>query len=304
LQSTQEHDLEKMGGLIRKMPYTALFFLIGCISISALPPFNGFVSEWLTFQTALQTAVLKSVVLRALIPIASALLALTGALAVACFVKLYAVAFLGQSRTESINKAKDVTLSMITAMAFLAILCLLFGIFPSSAINFINYIPMDLLGFGLVNKQNWFWLIPFSASTASYNALFVFIALIMIGFFTYCLLKICYRNARHSINKPWDCGFGGINARMQYTGTAFAMPIRRVFENIWLIDEKIDQVNAEKHYSLHVKDLFWKYLYEPLEPYILHVGRYVARIQGGKVRVYLAYMFFTLIILLGIILYI
>ncbi|MDR1056978.1 MAG: hypothetical protein LBL17_00110 [Coxiellaceae bacterium] len=90
---TYEHDLERMGGLIKKMPYTAVCFLIGCISISALPPFNGFVSEWLFFQTALQATILPSEVMRTLIPVTAAIIALTSALASACFVKIYGCSF-------------------------------------------------------------------------------------------------------------------------------------------------------------------------------------------------------------------
>ncbi|MFA6409464.1 MAG: proton-conducting transporter membrane subunit, partial [Gammaproteobacteria bacterium] len=128
VEQSHEHDLEKMGGLIHKMPYTALFFLVGCISISVLPPFNGFVSEWLTFQTALQAPLLSSGILRTLIPVAAALLALAGALTAACFVKVYGVAFLGKARTKHVKHAKDPVFGMCFAMGILSLLCLVFGL--------------------------------------------------------------------------------------------------------------------------------------------------------------------------------
>ncbi|MGA7801183.1 MAG: proton-conducting transporter membrane subunit, partial [Gammaproteobacteria bacterium] len=107
-QRSHEQDLERMGGLLKRMPYTGGLFLIGSLSIAALPPFNGFVSEWLTFQTALQGAVLDSGVLRILIPVAAAVLALTGALAAACFVRAYGVGFLGLARTRHVRHAREV----------------------------------------------------------------------------------------------------------------------------------------------------------------------------------------------------
>ena len=97
LYRTHARDLDHMGGLIHRMPVTAFLFLVGCVAISALPPFNGFVSEWLTFQTALQAPALNNGLLRTMLPIAAALLALTGALAAACFVKAFGIAFLGKA---------------------------------------------------------------------------------------------------------------------------------------------------------------------------------------------------------------
>ena len=132
LHSTHERDLEQMGGLLRRMPWTGLFFLLGCISIAALPPFNGFVSEWLTFQAALQAWQLESGVLRSLIPIVSAVLALTGALVAATFVKVYGVAFLGQARSRHVRRARQVPFGMRAGQGWLALLCLLFGVLPTA----------------------------------------------------------------------------------------------------------------------------------------------------------------------------
>ena len=124
-----------MGGLIHRMPVTALLFLVGCVAISALPPFNGFVSEWLTFQTALQAPILHDGVLRTIIPIAAALLALTGALAAACFVKAFGIAFLGKARTRRVGRAREVPAGMLAGMSLLATLCLLLGVFPKPVLD-------------------------------------------------------------------------------------------------------------------------------------------------------------------------
>ena len=141
LHASHENDLNNMGGLIRQLPYTAVFFLIGCLAISGLPPLNGFVSEWLTFQAALQAPSLASGVLRTIIPITAALLALSAALAATCFVKVYGVAFLGVARSRKVEHAHEVDIGMRAGMGLLAVLCVIFGIFPAAVINLIDAIP-------------------------------------------------------------------------------------------------------------------------------------------------------------------
>ena len=162
LQQSHERDLERMGGLIHRMPYTAGFFLVGCLSISAMPPFNGFVSEWLTFQTALQAPILDNGVLRILIPIGAAVLALTGALAAACFVKVFGVAFLGQARSRHMRSAREASAGMRIAQGMLAVLCLLLGVLPTVFINWLNAVPVALFGAGLpsATAHGWLWLTP------------------------------------------------------------------------------------------------------------------------------------------------
>lgn len=296
-QFAHEYDLEHMGGLIRKMPHTAFVFLIGCISIAALPPFNGFVSEWLTFQAALQATVLQSGILRTLIPVGAAILALTGALAAACFVKVYGVTFLGRSRTQLIEEARDPTFGMRLAMYVLAALCLVFGILPVFTLAALNSITQQLLNISLPNADiaHWLWLVPIAKNVASYGAPLVFAGIVATWLIVYCLLHLKKQRSRLSI--PWDCGFGALNARMQYTATAFAMPIRRVFQPIWKIEERV----INKNYTLNVIDRFWHYVYVPVEQGINQLARVVAYIQGGNIRVYLAYVFCTLLFLLWII---
>jgi len=300
LQYGREHDLERMGGLIRHMPYTAVFFLVGSLSISALPPFNGFISEWLTLQTALQATVLKSGVLRILIPVAAALLVLTTAIACACFVKVYGIAFLGQARSRHIRRSHDPRLGMLLALAILAVLCLLFGIFPTYTLGVLNIIPLQLIGVGISNTTNWLWLVPLTSHQASYSPLLVVGGISMFAFFVVLVIYSLSRGAKFKSSLPWDCGFGGINQRMQYSATGFAMPLRRVFSNVWSVSEKTEIIGTAVSYNLMIVDWLWKYLYAPLERVVLVISRNIARIQGGNIRVYLAYTFFTLILLLWV----
>ena len=301
VQHTAEHNLEKMGGLVHKMPYTALVFLIGCISISALPPFNGFVSEWLTLQTALQASVIHSGILRILIPVSAALLALTSALAAACFVKVYGVAFLGQPRTQNMQHACDPNFGMLLAMGLLAGLCLISGIIPTQLINILNIISANLIDTKLPATSNWLWLVPIAKSTASYSPVAVCIGSAAICVLFFCLIRARYNNTCCKKIRAWDCGFGTLNHHMQYSATAFAMPIRRVFKGAWLITEKITTTKDGICYQLIIADWIWHYVYAPLSNNITTVARFIARIQGGNVRIYLSYVFFTLILLLWLI---
>jgi len=312
LHQTHESDMERLGGLIRRMPKTAVVFLIGCISISALPPFNGFVSEWLTFQTALQASVLDSGVLRSLVPVTAAVLALTGGLAAACFVKVYGVVFLGQPRSRHAAHAHESpSSSMLAGPGFLAFLCLLFGVFPTPIADLIEGVSIQLTGQGLpsAHASGWLWLTPVSPETASYAAPAVLLAMLVAWAVSFEFLHPRGQSTPIRRTIPWDCGFGGLTTRMQYTGTSFAMPFRRIFQPSFDVKESIEkQMTAPQqtkvaaiHYQLDVSDRFWRIFYRPVSFGIQWLSKQVARMQTGHIRMYLAYSFFTLIFLLWVI---
>jgi formate hydrogenlyase subunit 3/multisubunit Na+/H+ antiporter MnhD subunit len=310
LHHTHERDIEHMGGLIGRMPQTAVLFLIGCMAISGLPPLNGFVSEWLTFQAALQATALESGVLRALIPVAAALLALTGALAAASFVKVYGVAFLGQARSRHVRHAHEVSLGMRAGMAWLAGLCVLLGVLPTTVVSALEAIPRLLLERGLPSAsiRGWLWLTPISPEVASYSAPLVVLAIALAWLIGYLVLhRGQHAPARRA--EPWDCGFGPLTARMQYTSAAFSMPMRRILAPVWEVQERVENDGDPRQplrvsglrYHLHIGDRFWKYLYEPLARLTWTAARRIGVIQAGSIRAYLAYSFFTLLVLLWLI---
>ncbi|RMG29974.1 MAG: hydrogenase 4 subunit B [Gammaproteobacteria bacterium] len=301
MHSTHERDIERMGGLLRRMPWTGTFFLVGCLSISALPPFNGFVSEWLTFQAALQTWVLDSGLLRSLLPIAAAMLALTGALAAACFVKVYGVVFLGQGRSRHARHARRVPRGMRAGQAWLALLCVLFGILPVPIVRALGTITGPILGDDLhaASVQGLLWLTPISPKTASYGPPLVVLALGLTWWLTARLLR--RGRARGVVScEPWDCGFSRPTPRMQYTATSFAQPILRVFRVLFDVEEGLEE-RGGIHYHLHVRDRLWRLLYEPIGRGVLGAARQVARLQSGRLRAYLAGSFATLLMLLWVI---
>jgi NADH:ubiquinone oxidoreductase subunit 5 (subunit L)/multisubunit Na+/H+ antiporter MnhA subunit len=281
----------------------AACFLVGCVSISALPPFNGFVSEWLTFQTALQAWSLDSGVLRSLVPIVAATLALTGALAAACFVKVYGVAFLGRARSRHVRRARQVPAGMQVAQGMLAFLCLFFGVFPTSVVAVLDVVPVQLLGHGLPQAaaHGGLWLTPVAPATASYSAPLVVLMLAAMGGLVAFIWR---RGAARRVRRcdPWDCGFARPTPRMQYTATAFAQPIRRVYAMLFHIEEGLEvQPDGVVRHFLRVGDRAWDLLYAPVVSVVESAARRVARIQSGNVRIYLGWTLATLVVLLWII---
>jgi formate hydrogenlyase subunit 3/multisubunit Na+/H+ antiporter MnhD subunit len=183
LVATGERDMEHLGGLIHRMPQTAFVFLVGCAAISALPPFNGFVSEWLTFQAILLSPQLPSWGLRLLVPAVGALLALSAALAAACFVKAYGVTFLGRPRTRAAATAAETDNFSLAAMFILAALCLISGILPGLFIDALAPISTALLGERMPVQigSQWLSIVPIAASRSSYDGLLVFVFIAMSG---------------------------------------------------------------------------------------------------------------------------
>ncbi len=308
---THELNIDMLGGLIKRMPKTSFLFLIGCMSISSLPLFNGFVSEWLAFQTALRVDVLDNGVLRSLIPVSAAALALTAALAAACFVNVFGLTFLGVPRSRHAEKAKEINdKSMLAAPAMLAGFCFFFGIFPSSILHLIDNVAKQLIGSNLPAQSvlSFFSIAPLSAQQASYSPPLILVGALMAAGVCFWVL---HRKLKTSVRiaPTWDCGFGGLTPRMQYTSSAFTMPLRRIFSPAFLIEETIEktmrshtQTNVEQvRYSLHIQDHSWIHLYQPVEHGVNRVAKQVGRIQTGNIRTYLGYSLATLILLLWVV---
>jgi len=301
LHTSHERNLENLGGLLRRMPWTGLFFLLGCVSISSLPPFNGFVSEWLTFQTALQAWTLQSGVLRIMVPVGAATLALTGALGAACFVRAYGVGFLGQARSRQARHAREVSLGMRLAQGALAVACLVLGVLPTGMVELLNGIPQGLLGQGLTEAtvHGWLWLTPIEARTASYSG-----PLVLVGLSAAWLLGawVLRRGGVRRVQpcEPWDCGYARPDPRMQYTGAAFSQPLRRVFGMALSVAQVVDRRDGLR-YRLQVGDRVWGLLYEPVGRMVKGAARRVARLQSGNIRIYLGWSLGTLLVLLWLI---
>jgi len=310
LNATGTRNMEEMGGLIHRMPVTAIVFLVACVSISALPPFNGFVSEWLTFQTALLAPQLEGSLIPMLIPFSAAMLALAGALAATCFVKVYGIVFLGQPRSPSAADAHEIDGWMKFGMAIPAVLCLLLGILPTVFIPLIDAVPQLLMHASLgssVHAHGWLWLTPVSEERASYSAPIALLGMLVLGGLIYWLLHPRGQVVRRA--PFWSCGNPHMNTRMQYTATSFAQPLRRIFSGIYRPVEHIDIERPDHklltrsiHYEVHAQDMSWRLMYRPLLALAEWMGEWVAKQHQRGVHAYLAYMFVTVLILLGFLL--
>jgi hydrogenase-4 component B len=308
LHATNERDMEEMGGLIHVMPWTAVLFLVGCVSISALPPFNGFVSEWLTFQAFLLTPSLETPLLRLIIPLGAALLALTSALAAACFVKVFGVTFLGHWRgRHSIQQIHEVNRPMRAGMSLAAVTCLALGIFPTFIIRWMDVVPGQLLDATIAGSAagaGWMWLTPVSPERASYSGPIVFLVISAVCVVAYLVLHT--RSAAIHRSHIWDCGFEKLTPRMQYSAASFSMPIRRIFGFYFNIREQVKSppdasgrfFPSRLSYSLRVRDRLWGWIYSPAIEISFWLSRKVGRLQQGRIHIYLIYSFATIILLL------
>lgn len=212
---THTRNIEEYGGLIKRMPYTALFFLIGAIAISGLPPFNGFASEWLTYQNLFQGITQQSIGIKSVFIIGISSLAITGGLAAACFVKAFGITFLARPRSEESKKARESGNFMVIAMGFLAILCLLLGLGASFVMTQLTYVAGSL---ALFAQQ----IAPVTTTTVSLNLPLISLGLGVALAIVYGLTYLVSRRQKVTTNITWGCGFSYVTPRMEITATGFA----------------------------------------------------------------------------------
>ncbi|HET6493357.1 MAG TPA: hydrogenase 4 subunit B [Burkholderiales bacterium] len=301
LHSTGLRNLNDMGGLIRYMPHTALYFLVGALAISALPPLNGFISEWLTFQASLQAPLLQSSVVRSLVPIVAAVLALSGALTGMCFVKVYGVAFLGQHRHALAEKPRDADGWERAGMLWLALGCLALGLLPVFMIGQLNNVSQVLIHAGLSDEamaSGWLWLVPTSSVQASYSPVVFLLVIAAVVALTFFAVRQFYHGRLRRAD-PWDCGFPEQNSRMEDTADGFGQPIRHIFAPVYQIQREIPRADdPQPVFRQEVEDRHWPWIYLPVARFTEFLSSHVGKLQQGRISVYLLYSFLTLIALL------
>jgi formate hydrogenlyase subunit 3/multisubunit Na+/H+ antiporter MnhD subunit len=303
LQATGERDMDGLGGLIHRMPWTAVLMLLGCCSIAALPPLNGFVSEWLTFQAFLLSPSLPVPLMKLLVPMGAALFALTAALAAACFVKAYGLTFLGHWRGRAPAAAAEVGWAMRGGMILAAAGCVALGVLPSLVIGWMDSVPQQLVG-AAVSPSRWMWTTPVAQERASYSAPVLLAGVAVVIAAAYFLLHVRPGAIRRA--PIWDCGFERLTVRMQYSAGAFAMPLRRIFGFLFHVRERVTPFAypgqaaypRRLRYRLSVRDRFWGWLYQPVVDACLALARQAGRLQQGRIQAYLISSFLTVIVLL------
>jgi formate hydrogenlyase subunit 3/multisubunit Na+/H+ antiporter MnhD subunit len=306
LSATGARDMERLGGLIHRMPLTAFSFLVGSAAISALPPFNGFVSEWLTFQAILVSPELPQWLLKFIVPGVGGLLALSAALAAACFVKAFGITFLGRARTDVARNAREADRGSLTAMLVLAALCLVAGVVPGYFIDALAPIAQTLVGARLPDQSGlqWLTIVPIAEARSSYNGLLLFI---LIAGAASLAAYVIHRRASHVVRRSdaWDCGFPDATPAAQYTAGSFAQPIRRVFGTVvFRARERIDMPPPgdprPARFSVELRDLLWDALYVPVVNSVSVIADLLNRAQFLTIRGYLTLVAGALVVLLVI----
>jgi formate hydrogenlyase subunit 3/multisubunit Na+/H+ antiporter MnhD subunit len=304
LGATGERDMEHLGGLIHRMPQTAFVFLVGCAAISALPPLNGFVSEWLTLQAVLLSPQLPSWGLKLLVPAVGAMLALSAALAAACFVKAYGATFLGRPRTPAAANAHETNSYSLAAMMLFAALCLIAGIVPGLFIDALAPVSDALIGARMPAQigAQWLAIVPIAASRSSYDGLLVFVFIAGSGMLAaFAIHRLASDRLRRA--PAWDCGYPDPSPATQYSATSFAQPIRRVFGGIVfrareqaVIPPPSDMRPAQL--KVELRDLVWEFLYAPAVDGVVFAADRLNRLQFLTIRQFLTLVFSALVILL------
>jgi formate hydrogenlyase subunit 3/multisubunit Na+/H+ antiporter MnhD subunit len=304
LNATGERDMEHLGGLIHRMPQVAFVFLVGCVAISALPPLNGFVSEWLTFQAILLSPQLPSWGLNFLVPAVGALLALSAALAAACFVKAFGITFLGRPRTPVAAQAQETDSNSLAAMYFLAALCLVAGILPGIFLDALAPVSNALVGTSMPHQAGLEWLsiVPIAESRSSYNGLLVFVFVTLSGSLAaFAIHRLASDKLRRG--PAWDCGYPDSNPATQYTASSFAQPIRRVYGTTIFRAREIGEMpppgsSAPARLVVELRDLIWDAAYAPIAGLVAYVADRLNVLQFLTIRRYLTLVFTALVLLL------
>jgi len=308
LHATHTRNMEEMGGLARRMRWTAIFFLIGAVAISALPPLNGFVSEWLTYQSLLQGFGTTESLIRLLFPLSGAMLALTGALAATCFVKAFGITFLAQPRSEHARHAQEAPFPMLLGQGILTMVCLFLGLFPTVFLKVLDPITQQLAGQQISAQLT----VANGLALSGVNAQGGTVSTLGIAFMLLCLLSVPLllrltfaRKSRTRTAPTWDCGLRGLTPQMEYTATGFSKPIRMIFKALFRPRREVQReydfspyFTTTLRFDSRVEEVFQTRIYRPLNRMVLRVSRRMRALQAGSLQAYLIYIFVTLILLL------
>ncbi|MBW2568245.1 MAG: hydrogenase [Deltaproteobacteria bacterium] len=298
LHATHTLDIEKMGGLMKRMPVTGTTFLLASAAICALPPLNGFVSEFLIYLgsfASLYGSRGSFDVLGSIIVISA--LALIGGLAVACFSKAVGIVFLGEPRTREAAAAKESGISMGIPMMILSALCVFLGIGSPFVIRFIRPAIEIVTGD------------PSMTESALNSAIAPLYMVSMIGIGIVCITAILIFVRRWMLRKrnvsegvTWDCGYTSPTTRMQYTASSFADPITNMYRVVLQPKKHLHSPEGlfpvSASIETHTDDVFVRYIYAPVFAAITWVASSLHWLQRGYNQLYILYIVLTLLSLL------
>jgi len=297
LHATGERNLGRLGGLLERMPWVGATALLGAAALAGLPPLGGFAAEWLLLQTWLRTPRVFPTPLDLLLPLAAAVFVLTAALAAYVMLKFYAVAFLGRPREERLVRAHDAGADERTGLAALAAAALLLGILPGAVAGFLAVPAARLFGSPAAAGGASPTAVTFAASGATYAPAPLLLATTVLLAFLVPLV----RRARTAVLRAplWACGGEPPGPRAQDTSEGFGQPIRRVFAPFFAVERRLPEPD-DRHpsYRVSVADRLALLLYAPLPDLVERLSRLATRLQQGRLAVYLALTFATLVLVL------
>jgi hydrogenase-4 component B len=293
LYATGTKEMDALGGLFRKMPVTALTFLVASIAISGLPPLNGFVSEWLIYVAAFRGGAAlggpAAVATIAVIPT----LALIGGLAAACFVRAFGIPFLGAGRTAATEAAHDPPLTMRVAMILGAAFCIAIGLWPTAAFQLVERPAQLLVGTAPIADPMLGLLVPITR--------IAFLLLGISGLLTLARWALL-RRRQVAIGSTWGCGYEAPTSRMQYTASSFAEPVIEPFAAT--LHRKVQEeaptgyFPQKARHEVRLGDLAGERLIVPATRQVLAALGKLRVIQQGRVHLYLVYILVTVVVLL------
>jgi len=298
LHQTKTKNMEKYGGLIKAMPITAFTFLLASISISALPPTNGFLSEWMIFQSLLSSSSIDNISLKLAIPFSVFALALTGGLAIACFVKVFGITFLGLHRSTNAKHAHEVNAMMKIGMILMSLVVVSLMLFTPFYMKLFDGVTNQLLHVSIYNKifPN-IWSMHSISDNGGIVSPFILLAgLILLTLSIYAIYKSL--NIKERVYHTWACGYN-TSAKTQYSATGFAGPIRRFFTWLYNPDEHFEKEVIPGHrtkfkdasFSVHVRPLFERSLYQSSVKWTNKMSYYVYRLAHFEQSRYAAMIF-------------
>ena len=296
---THTREIEVLGGLAKKMPFTAFGMFVGIMGIAALPPLNGFVSEWFTYQGMLEGALSVGILPRTVFTFSIVALALTGVLVV-IHLKLYAVIFAGTPRDKKIwENAKEAPLSMIIGMFILIIGCFAFGIGASVVTeNIMTVVSSFSGGYEATTKGG------FIASTMGSEISLPLIAMILTGAMALPFVLIVIMKANKTKPRetdPWACGFK-YSSRMQMIAGPFTGDLRRLMDWLFMSKPKVETNGYFEAvtYTDKPKDIWWNIFYQPIINMTMYSVRKIGVLQNGSTSAYSVYILLALCLFLGI----
>ncbi|HTQ18891.1 proton-conducting transporter membrane subunit [Mycobacterium sp.] len=302
--ATGTRDMDRLGGLIHRLPRTAVISMIGTLGIATLPPLNGFVSEWLIFQGLFQGFRIPSHLVGILIVVAAACLGLTGGLAVCAFVRAFGIPFLGMPRTKDAADAEE-SGQPVLGPGILAAACVALGVGAPLVITAIGravrtITSQDLLPRVLIDKLT---IIPANTNFSAFSPTYLTAFLVMVLIVPAAIYMAGRPKAPSRRTSVWDGGIVAFKPRMQYSAMTFAAPVRVTFDRLYQPTVTLQRASDEPagrsgpvHYEAEVTPLFQRYLYRPVVAAVEYCARLVTPIQSGDVNLYLLYVFVVVLI--------